>query len=94
MVDVIEGKSISNGIKTVTNAGTRVQLGTQACRTVVIKALATNTGIIYVGSSTVSSANGFQLQQGESVALSVNLLSVIYLDSSVNMEGVSYIVVA
>jgi hypothetical protein len=85
--------AVLNGQKTVTTAGTRVALvaSTTSCSAVIIRALDTNTGIIYVGNSSVSSSNGHRLLPGESVGLSINDLSSIYLDSSVNGEGVSYL---
>ena len=78
--------------KTVTTAGTRVALAaSQAVRSVCIKALAINTGYIYVGDSSLSSTNGFQLLAGESVSLDISNLNTIYIDSSVSGEGVTYI---
>lgn len=83
--------SVYNGKTTVTTAGTRVVLAaSQAVKSVTIKALQTNTGIIYVGSSTVSSTNGFQLYAGDSVSLDIANLNTVNIDSSVNGEGVTY----
>lgn len=84
---------IFNGKKTVTTAGTRVALATTQVLLsgVNIKALAANTGTIYVGDSTVSSANGYALAAGQSVYVEVSNLITVYLDSSVNGEGVTYI---
>ena len=56
-----------------------------------IKALAANSGTIYVGNSSVSSTNGYQLAAGESVFLEVANLNTVNIDSSVNGEGVTYI---
>ena len=84
--------SVGSGKTTVTTAGTQVVLSSStATASVTIKALATNTGYIYVGASTVSSTDGFQLQAGEVVSMDVDNLSDIWIDSSVNGEGVSYI---
>lgn len=80
------------GKKTVTTAGTRVALASsQAVKSVVIKALQTNTGYIYVGDSSVASTNGFQLLAGDTVSLDIANLSTVNIDSSVNGEGVTYI---
>lgn len=84
---------LNHGKKTVTAAGTRVQLDNVTTLSVTIKALSTNTGIIYVGNSGVTSSNGFQLLANESVSLAVDNLNKIYLDSSVNGEGITYILV-
>lgn len=84
--------TIYNGKTTVTTAGTRVALAsTQAITSVVVKALAANTGIIYVGNVTVASTNGFALAAGDSVALDIANLATVYLDSSTNTQSVTYI---
>jgi hypothetical protein len=80
-----------NGNKVVTTAGTRVTLAASTTiRAVTIKALSTNTGIIYIGDTSAAAANGFQLRAGESVSLSLTNLSTINLDASVSGEGVTY----
>jgi len=84
--------TIYNGKKTVTTAGTRVTLAaSQAVKSVVIKALAANTGIIYVGDGSVASTTGFALAAGEIVSLDIANLATVNLDSSVNGEGVTYV---
>jgi hypothetical protein len=84
--------TILNGKTTVTTAGTRVVLASStACSQVIIRALETNTGLIYVGSSSVASTNGHRLLPGESVGLSISNLNTVNLDSAVSGEGVSYL---
>jgi len=93
-VDVVNATGVVNGVKTVTTAGTAVALGTtQVVKGVLIKALRTNTGLIYVGSSSVSSANGFQLYRESAVYIDTDDIVNIYINSSVNGEGVSYIAI-
>lgn len=83
---------VGNGKTTVTTAGTRVPLASStAVKSFTIRALATNTGLIYVGNTSVSSANGFQLSKSETVSLDLDNLSKVNIDSSVNGEGVTYI---
>lgn len=85
---------IYTGKATVSTAGTRVVLASaQAITSVTVKALSTNTGLIYVGNSTVASTNGFQLSAGDSVSMDVTDLSTVYLDCAVSGEGVSYLAV-
>ncbi len=87
--------TVLNGRKTVTTAGTRVTLAAStACQSVTIKALLTNTGLIYVGDTAVSSANGLTLWPGDSVSLDIANLTTVNLDSSVNGEGVTFLGVA
>jgi hypothetical protein len=85
--------SIYHGQKVVTTAGTEVALAaSQAILSGVrIKALAANTGIIYVGANPVTSSTGFALAAGEEVFVEVANLATVYIDSSVNGEGVSYL---
>lgn len=84
--------NIYNGKTPVTTAGTRVVLASsQSIKSVTIKALAANTGIIYVGNSTVTSSNGFALAAGETISYDIANLVTTYIDASVNGEGVTYI---
>jgi len=93
-VSVGTQSTIYNGQKNVTTAGTRVALASsQAVVSVSIKAKITNTGYIYVGNATVSSSNGFLLMAGESISLDISDLATVYLDSSVNGEGVYYLAI-
>jgi hypothetical protein len=81
--------------KVTTNAGSRVQLSavSTSIKSVSIKALATNTGTVYVGNSTVASTNGYQLAAGDAIDVDVNNLNGVYIDVSVNGEGITYIAV-
>jgi len=93
IVSVAVPETVYNGQNDVTTAGTReVLAGAQALKSgVTIKAKGDNTGDIYVGDSSVSSSNGFILDAGELVFIEVDNLSDVYIDSSVNGDGVSYI---
>lgn len=83
---------LGNGVKTVPTAGTAVQLASSnSIKTITIRALSTNTGLIYVGTSLVSSSNGFELSPQETVSLDIANISTIWIDASVNGNGVSYI---
>lgn len=91
-VNILPYSIMSNGATNVTTAGTRVQLAaTTGTKSVTIRAKSTNTGLIYVGSVTVSSSNGFQLSASETVSLDLDSLAKIYIDSDVDGEGVTYI---
>lgn len=80
-----------HGQTNVTTAGTRVQLTTTKTRIVEIRAKGTNTGIIYLGDITVTSSNGYILTKDDPpVQLPVDA-SGLYIDASVNGEGVSWI---
>lgn len=84
--------AIGDGSKTVTSAGARVALSATSipCRKVIITALEDNTGTIWVGGSTVAAGRGRPLVALQAETLDINDLSKVYLDASVDGEGVSY----
>jgi hypothetical protein len=86
-----------SGQKTVTTAGTAVALGSQAViGSLIVKALAANTGLVFIGSDgsgDVDSSTGFQLAAGEQVTFEfTSSLSDLWLDSAVNGDGVCWII--
>ena len=87
----------TSGQKSVTTAGTAVRLAdNQPCAAVMVKALQTNTGYMYIGNDgagDVTSANGYQLDANDSVYLEVDNLSQLWVDCSVNGESVCWILV-
>jgi len=86
--------TILSGRKTVAVAGTQEALATSTpILGVTIKALRTNTNNVYVGDSTVSSANGLALRRGTSVSLAFDNLADIFIDVDTNGEGVTYLAV-
>jgi hypothetical protein len=88
--------NLQNGRKTVTTAGTAVQLGASTgAESVAITALSTNTGVICVGGSGVKAATsertGIALSAGQSASVPTDDVGDIYLDATVNGEGVSWL---
>jgi hypothetical protein len=85
--------AIFAGVKAVASAGTDEGLAASQALTVGvrIKAHSANTGIIYVGPEGVASATGYRLAASEEVFLPVANLAAVWLDASVNGEGVSYV---
>lgn len=88
---------LSGGKKTVTNAGTAECLvsSTKPCAGVIIQALRTNTGFIFIGGTdvlgTAGSENGISITPAQTIMIPANNLNVIYLDATVSGEGVTYI---
>lgn len=88
--------TISGGRQTVATAGTAVQLSTAATRvkSVCVTAETDNTGYIVVGGSGVvaalSTRKGTPLNAGDSVTLDIDQLSDVYIDATVNTDGVTY----
>ncbi len=93
-VDVVTlPTTVYSGKKTVTEAGTAEALSTTQALVsgVTIKALSTNTGLIYVGGATVDADTGFQLALGEAVFIEIDDLATVYVDSAVSGEGVTFL---
>ena len=86
-------ETISIGNKTIATPGSEEILAAAGALRVgvTVKALSTNTGIVFIGNSSVDSTNGFQLSAGEQVFLSVGDLNQVYVDVAVGSEGVTYI---
>lgn len=82
---------VNTGRKVVTTSGIKVQLSGSSCVSVTIKALSANTGFIYVGGTNLTTSNGLELAAGESVSLSIDHTEKLYIDASVNGDGVSYL---
>lgn len=86
---------VSHIRQTVTTAGTSVQLTSTStpCHVVEIQAFETNTGRICVGDSTVdetiATRKGIIINAGDTYDYYINNADKIYLDSSVNGEGVA-----
>jgi len=88
---------LGDGRKTVTKAGTAEKLvdTPTSCRWVIIIAEEDNTGTIVVGTSTVvatkATRRGAPLNAGDSIMILIDDLSKIYIDSTVDGEGVTFI---
>ena len=88
-------------MKTVTTAGTQVQLTTSDIRVpaIIIQAERSNTGYIYIGDSEVSSSNyGVDLGAADSQTITSQTFGLagatislkdIWIDASVSTDGVS-----
>ncbi len=82
--------NFNGGQKTVAVPGTCELLHADtACIAVVVKALSTNVGIVYVGGSGLS-LDEFELNAKEAIALGVSNLNKIYVDAASAGEGVCY----
>jgi hypothetical protein len=84
-------ESLTANVQNVTTAGTAVQLPNIPCRKVMIIAKRANTGYIYVGGSNVtSSIYGADLGARDSIVIEISNANLLYINSSVSGEGVSY----
>lgn len=98
--------TIAGGIKTVTTAGTgeAIVATTTPAQYVIINALTTNTGLVYIGGSDVdkTTKNGIVLSVASdssgvkvpgSCIIPIDDASKIYEDVTVNGEGVQFVIV-
>jgi hypothetical protein len=83
--------AISHAVVSIPTAGTRVQLAAFACKCVLIKALTTNTGNVYVGGSAVAAANGYPLAPGDTIAVDISNVNLMYVDTATNSNSVAWI---
>ena len=87
---------IGQGRQVVATAGTPVSLAVSTpSKTVTVQAEADNTSDIIVGGSgvvgPVGTREGIYLAPGDSIDLPINDLSLVYIDSLVDGEGVTYV---
>lgn len=86
---------IGHGVTTVTTAGTDVALAASTvCKKVIIQSQTDNTGLIAIGTSgvdaTIATGTGVLLYPGDAIEIEIDNLADVYLDSTVNGEGVRY----
>jgi len=84
--------SLKAAVITIPTAGQKIRLPDYPCREITIIGKVQNTGKIFVGGSDVNKSNyGAELVAKDSITLSVNNANLIYIDSTVSGEGISYI---
>jgi len=86
---------IGHGKKTVTTAGTDVALAASTpAKWVTVQAYRANTANIAVGAAgvdaTAATGDGVTLAPGESITLPVDNLADVFIDATVNGEGVRF----
>lgn len=84
--------TIGDGSKNVTTAGSRVQLSASSVpvKKVTVQAKTANTQNIYVGGSTIAAGRGIILLPFNSILLTPSDLNLVFIDSDVNGEGVTF----
>lgn len=94
---VVTPSAIHDGLKLVTTAGTRETLvaSSTPARSVTITAKGSNTGDVVVGGSTVvaldnATRRGTPLAAGDTMTMDIDDLQKIYIDTTVNGEGVTF----
>lgn len=84
---------IGDGSFTVTSAGTAVQVhsGSLAIVAVAITALSGNSGVLWIGGSTVADGRGLPLAAGETTVLGIDNLNKVYADTDNSTDGGSFL---
>ena len=86
--------TVGDGTTTVTTAGTRVQLASQACRRVIIQAHESNTGTIVVGGSATVAAlvgrRGVALFATQSEIFYISNTNLLYIDSTASSDKINW----
>ena len=82
--------TIRNGQVTVAVTNTAVQLSAGVCVGVVVQALAGNAGNVVIGDSSVTTANGMQLQPGQATGVAIDNINKIYVNGTAG-DGVCWI---
>jgi hypothetical protein len=71
---------------------TEVQLPAAACvKGVLVKALSTNTGIVYIGKTGVLATTGYELTAGEAVTIEVDNVNKLFAIADTADQKVSWI---
>lgn len=91
-------RSVADGRKVVTTAGTRVQFDPLDCRSVAFTADAANVGVVVIGGPTCVAAAGIRqgtpLAASDTCVLAISNMNLAYMDATTSGEGVSYTVLA
>lgn len=90
----VGGTAVGVGRKVTVTAGSAVQFSSQACKYVVITAEEDNTDYVVIGGSGVvaelTARVGIPLSPSQNVRLEISNMSLLYLDSVVDTEGVVF----
>ena len=89
------------GTTTVSTAGTEQQISNtnNRVRWLKLKALAANSGIVYIGVSDITATNGYELSAGNEIELNFAdaggtiLWSTVYVDAATNGDKVCWAVI-
>ena len=90
-VEITGHSTIANGSNTDIDTSAEVLGGSAACKEVVIQAATTNTGIVYVGASGVSTTTGIALNAGDAFSFNIDNIDNVYVIASAVNQAVSYV---
>ena len=89
------------GTTTISTAGSEQQISNtnNRVRWLKLKALAANSGLVYIGVSDISATNGYELSAGNEIELNFSdvggtiLWSAVYVDAATNGDKVCWVVI-
>ena len=94
----ISGETVKSSIPSdllhgmVTLSGdSAISIGSAECVAVIIKAHPTNSGLVYIGNSTLSGSDGFVLAPGETLSLTIRNVNKIYALREVDGDKICWI---
>ena len=90
-VEITGHSTIANGSNTDIDTSAEVLGASAACKEVVIQAATTNTGIVYVGASGVSTTTGIALNAGDAFSFNIDNIDNVYVIASAVNQAVSYV---
>jgi hypothetical protein len=98
--DLLNKSSAKFGTKTVTTAGTAVQLSSASIPIpdgfeLVVKALGGNSNKVHIAlsaSDAQTDTNAYEMKAGEAIGLKITDVNLVYVDANASGEGVTWAV--
>lgn len=90
-VQTVVPGSVYSGRATGTAGTATVVGGNQLVKELTIKALWNNKSGVYVGLSTVTSNNGYELEPGDAISFPISNTNIPYIITRVNNEGITWL---
>ena len=90
-VEILGHATIAEGTNTDVGTSAEVLSTSQACKHVDVMAAIANTGIIWVGGSSLAANRGIALYAGDVYSIDIDNVNNIYVLASVNGEDVHWV---
>jgi hypothetical protein len=85
--------ALGSNLATLVTPGTRVQLGSNACKKVTVQASFANSGTMIIGGSSVlyATGNGLILPPGASVSFNISNTNLLYIDADTASQVLGFV---
>lgn len=91
ILETLPSSTLLSGTKTTT-AGNAVAIASStSCKSVLVQAKSANTGTVKLGNS---SLQYIEMTAGDSISIDIDNLNKVYIDVTVDNEGINYVGVA